>query len=282
MKPQSVRVWRQAIVGFSILLALVTALETFAFGQSSDKELAQDLAKLDSFLSNRDLDSLQAAVNTASAKWQEKDRQSFITYMSKACSLLSSYDIGDVSKRASLLSQYGISVLKSGDLPLHYHVQFVSFLMLDPIVIDEAAWKTLRKQKAELWLAARRRVESSVDPRFDSNDLPELNVPTPPGSGLPNGVSPESIKDPKLRAQYEQSIAQNSTKAHKYNDQYWLKKNEQPFYENVERYLVNAYSRPPADPAELEHLLAQYVNDNGVRARILEEVRKRGLAGGAR
>jgi hypothetical protein len=250
------------------------APQSIAFGQTPDKELNQDIAKLDSLLSDRNLDSVEVTVNRESVKWQEKDRESYITYMFKACSLLSSYDIGDISKRASLLSRYAISVLTSGDLPLHDQVQFVSFLMFDPIVIDEAAWKILRKQKAQLWLAAQRRVETSVDRTFDFNHLAELNVPTPPGSGVPNGVSPESIKDPRLRAQYEQSIAQNAARVRKYNDQYWLKRNAPDFYKNVERYLVNAYSRPPADPVELEQLLAQYVDDNGVRNRILVEVRK--------
>jgi len=250
------------------------ALEGLTFAQKSDSELSQDIAKLDSFLADRNLDSIEATVNKESAKWQERDRPSFIIYMSKACSLLSSYDIGDISKRASLLSRYAISVLLSGDLPLRDNVQFVSFLMFDPLVIDDATWKSLRQQKAELWLAARGRVESSVDATFDFADLPQLNVPTPRGSGVPNGISPSAIKDPKLRAEYERSIAENSAKARKYNDQYWLKQNAPDFYKNVERYLVNAYTRPPADPAQLERLLAQYVNDNGVRARILEQVRK--------
>jgi hypothetical protein len=276
MKPSSMRVRRFTIAALSVVSMLMPTLVSLAFGQNSDNELRQDIAKLDSFLSNRNLDSIEATVDKESAKWRERDRPSFIIYMTKACSLLSSYDIGDVSKRASLLSRYAISVLTSGDLPLEEQVHFVEFLMFDPLVIDEAAWKTLRKQKAELWLAARRRVESSVDPKFDFDDRAELNVPTPPGSGEPNGVSPEFIKDPKLRAEYERAIAENSAKIRRFNDQYWLKRNAPDFYKNVERYLVNAYSRPPADSAELEQLLAHYVDDNGVRARILEEVRKGG------
>jgi hypothetical protein len=39
----------------------------------------------------------------------------------------------------------------------------------------------------------------------------------------------------------------------------------------------NAYSRPPVSEAELERLLAQYVDDNGVRVRILKGVRKHEL-----
>jgi len=269
MKQRSVRVLQLTIAALCILIPLVTV----AFGQTSDNELNQDIAKLDSFLSSRNLDSIQITVDKESAKWRERDRPSFIIYMTKACSLLSSYDIGDLSKRASLLSRYGISVLTSGTLPLEDHVQFVSFLMFDPLVIDEAAWKTLRQQKAELWLAARRRVQTSVDPAFDFNEPIFLNVAPPAGSGLPAGIAPESVRDPKLRAEYERAIAENSAKTRRFNDQYWLKKNAPDFYQNVERYLVNAYSRPPRDYDELERLLVRYVDDNGVRARILQDVR---------
>jgi hypothetical protein len=278
MKQRSVRVLQLTIAALCILIPLVTFMsgpQSVAFGQASDNELNQDIAKLDSFLSNRNLDSIETTVDKESPKWRERDRPSFIIYMTKACSLLSSYDIGDLSKRASLLSRYAISVLTSGNLPLEDHVQFVSFLMFDPLVIDEAAWKTLRQQKAELWLAARRRVQTSVDPAFDFNETFFLNVAPPAGSGLPAGIAPESVRDPKLRAEYERAIAENSAKTRRFNDQYWLKKNAPDFYQNVERYLVNAYSRPPRDYDELERLLARYVDDNGVRARILDDVRKR-------
>jgi len=249
MKPPTVAVggWQLTIAAaLSIFLTLTPGLPTLAFAQNPDNELSQDIAKLDSFLSNRDLASLEATINKDSVKWQERDRPSFIVYMSKACSLLSSYDIGDLSKRASLLSRYAISLLMSGDLALHDHVQFVSFLMFDPMVIDEAAWRALREKKAQLWLAARRRVESSIDPTFDFDDLPFINVPTPKGSGARAGSSPESIKEPKLRAEYKAAIARNSEKIRRSNDQLWLKQNAPDFYKNVERYLVNAYSRPPA------------------------------------
>jgi hypothetical protein len=274
MKLPSIRVGRLAIAALWIFFTFVPPPQSVAFGQSSDKELDQDIAKLDSFLSDRNLDSIEATVDKESAKWRERDRPSFIMYMTKACTLLSSYDIGDLSKRASLLSRYAISVLTSGDLPLEEHVHFVEFLMFDPLVIDKAAWKTLRKQKAELWLAALRRVESSVDPAFDMNDRPFLNVPPPAGSTVPAGSSPESIKHPQLRAEYERAVALNSDKIRRSNEQIWLKQNAPYFYQNVERYLVSAYTRPPADSAELERLLARYVDDNGVRARILEELRK--------
>lgn len=276
MKPPRVRVWQLA-VAFSIFLSLTPGPTALAFAQNPDNGLSQDIAKLDSFLSNRDLAAVEVTVDEASVKWQARDRPSLIVYMLKACSLLSSYDIGDPSKRALLLSRYATYVLTSGDLTLRDQVLFASFLMFDPIVINEAAWRTLREQKAELWLAARQRVASSIDPTFDFGDLPFINVPTPKGSGARAGSPPESIKDPNLRAEYRATIARNSEKIERSNNQLWLKRNAPDFYQNVERYLVNAYSRPPSNYAELERLLARYVDDNGVRARILEDVRKGGL-----
>jgi len=270
MKSPTVRALKLAIVVLSTFLTLTP----YASAQIPDNELSQDIAKLDSFLSDRNLDLIEATVNKDSVKWKQRDRPSYITYMAKACSLLSSYDIGDLSKRALLLSRYAISVLMSGDLSLHDDVHFVSFLMFDPIVIDEAAWKALREEKAQLWLAARQRVASSIDPTFDFDDMPFINVPTPKGSGARPGSSPESIKEPKLRAEYNAAIARNSEKIQRSNDQLWLKQNAPDFYKNVEQYLVISYTRPPADLAELERLLAQYVDDNGVRDRILDQVRK--------
>jgi hypothetical protein len=238
-------------------------------------DLQRDLAELDSYLSYRNLDTLERVVEEKSRKWQSEDHKSFILYMSKACTLLSSYDIGDMSKRASLLGQYAMRTLASGELPLEDEVQFVEFLMFDPLKIDDASWKKLREQKARLWLSTRRRILESIDPAFDFSDRPFLNVAPPPQSAVPAGISPEAVKDPKLRAEYEAAIARNSAKARRFNKQYWLKRNAPRFYEETERYLVNAYSRPPADSPQLEQLLSEYVEDNTVRSRILKEAAER-------
>jgi hypothetical protein len=238
-------------------------------------DLQRDLAELDSYLSYRDLDTLERVVDEKSRKWQSEDHKSFILYMSKACTLLSSYDIGDMSKRASLLGQYAMRALASGELPLEDEVQFVEFLMFDPLKIDDASWKKLREQKARLWLSTRRRIAESIDPAFDFSDRPFLNVAPPPQSAVPAGISPEAVKDPKLRAEYEAAIARNSAKAWRFNKQYWLKRNAPRFYEETERYLVNAYSRPPTDSSQLEQLLSQYIEDDTLRSRISKEVAER-------
>jgi hypothetical protein len=172
---------------------------THVFAQErQDSQLDADIAKLDVLRSSGNIDALRAQIDLDPKKWRSSDRDAFLLYMYRACGELSSYDIGDLSQRALLLGQYSISVLRSGDLPLPQYVQFVEFLGFDPPVMDEVAWKDLRRQKAQFWLEAWRRVTQATDPKFDLDDPPLLNVSPPPSTGLPAGVSPASIKNPRL------------------------------------------------------------------------------------
>ena len=272
----------RVLLGASV--SLVMLLGTFTISahgrqgsaqvQDWSPQLQADIAVLDSFLVTRDLDALEIVINRASAKWQKRGRQPFVEYMFRAGSLLSSYRLGDQSRQALLLSGYAISVLTSGDLSLRERVQFVEFLTQDPLAADEATWQQLREKKARLWLEAWRDIAGSMDPKFDFEDLPVLKVRPPATTGLPAGVAPEAINDLKLRAEYENAIAQNSAKVKRYNDQSWLKLNAPSFFKEVERYLVNAYARPPADVPELERLLTEYVDSEDVRRRVMDAVRR--------
>lgn len=262
-----------------LFIALACCIESFhnaqVFAQEQqESQLDDDIAKLDILRSSSNLDALRIQIDVDSAKWRWRDRNFFHIYMYRACGELSSYDIGDVSQRAFLLSQYSISVLQSGDLPLPQYVQFVEFLGFDPPVMDESAWKDLRRQKARFWLEAWHRISQATDSRFDFNDRPLLNVAPPPSTGLPAGVSPASIKNPQLRTKYEHAIAQNNAKIQRYNEQSWLRLNGSRVYKEVEHYLVSAYARAPSDLQELQRLLPEYVADTSVRERLLEEARK--------
>jgi hypothetical protein len=253
----------------------VAVSRDFAQLQNSRDELDTDLAKLDALRESRDLDSLETVINRESPKWKARDRQSFLAYMFGACGEISSYDYPDRSKQATLLTRYAISVLSSGPLSLEERVPFVEFLGLDPSKIDETAWKSLRQEKARFWLETWRLLSETRDLKFDPQDVPMINVAPPPGAGVPAGGSPTDIKDPKLRAEYERAIARNRAKIERFNEQHYVRTTADRFYEEAQRYLVNAYSRTPSDPLELERLLAEYIGDEAARNRVLEEVRER-------
>lgn len=260
-------------------IALICCIQMFPSIQAvaqkeQESQLEADITKLDILRSSNNLDAMRIQIDTDSEKWRNRDPGDFLFYMYRACGELSSYSIGDLSQRALLLSRYSISVLRSGDLPLPQYVQFVEFLRLDPPDIDEIAWKTLRKQKTEFWLKAVRQIDRAINPSFDFEDRPVLNVNPPVGAGLPAGVSPASIRNPQLRAEYESAIKQNNLKTQKYNEQSWLKLNGTRVHDEAERYLVNAYAKPPLDLAEIKLMLAEYVDDPAVRERLIKEIQK--------
>jgi hypothetical protein len=129
--------------------------------EEQDSQLQADIALLDALRSSNNLDALRRQIDLDSTAWRSRGPQAFIENMYRACGELSSYDIGDKSQRALLLGQYAISVLQSDDLSLPQYIQFVEFLGFDPPVIEDAAWKDLRRQKAQFWLDAWLRVSKA-------------------------------------------------------------------------------------------------------------------------
>ena len=95
-----------------------------------------------------------------------------------------------------------------------------------------------RKKDVQIRLHAWKRLIDAIDPNWDPNDKPVRNVVPPTETGLPSGVTPEAIKDSKLRAEYIQAIDKNRKKAEKYLKQSklldWLKR----YPKSVERDIV--------------------------------------------
>ena len=151
----------------------------------------------------------------------------------------------------------GIEALDSGHLCLEDQVRFVEFLAYDSTDLNELTWRTVRLQKTNIWLDTWRQISESRDEKFDAADVPMINIAPPAGSGLPSGASPEDVKDPKMRVEFGRSLAGNRTKIVRFNEQQFIRMNVSQFYEEAERYLVNAYSKPPSDPGELDRLLIE-------------------------
>jgi hypothetical protein len=135
-------------------------------------------------------------------------------------------------------------------------------------------WTQQRKEDIQIRLHAWKRLTDAIDPTWDPNDLPLLNVPLPSGAEGMTGMSPKDINDPALRAKYEAAIEKNKQKAEKYSEQSklrdWLKR----FPKRAEEYIIQAYSKPPFDVEELKQYLDKYIADTKTKARILDAVTK--------
>jgi hypothetical protein len=120
------------------------------------------------------------------------------------------------------------------------------------------------------WLHALKRLETEKDPNFDPNDVGRLNV-TPP-EGVPvrlSGMSPESIKDPKLRAEYENAIKANSRKLEYFNQQYRLRQDEEFIVKHAVKYISVMYAQSPSNMAELNKLM----RDANISKDVQEKIR---------
>jgi len=76
----------------------------------------------------------------------------------------------------------------------------------------------LRRETLQLWLTLLAQIDGNLDPTFNPNDMPAVNVVPPPSAGAqyPPGIDPSAIADPQARRQYEAAIKQNRDKAERF------------------------------------------------------------------
>jgi hypothetical protein len=138
--------------------------------------------------------------------------------------------------------------------------------------LKDEEWAKLRKKQVELYLHAMTRISKSIDPKWDPADLGALNVAPPPETGLPSGVAPEAIKDERLRKEYEQALRANTEKHKRNREQIVARDLRETWSPKAMKYIIWAYSTPPAETGELERLLTDKITDPEIRKKILDAV----------
>lgn len=119
-----------------------------------------------------------------------------------------------------------------------------------------------RRAKLELWLKAIDTLDQVIDPSFDPNDVPQINVAPPPdGVALDAGVSPSEIKDDKVREQYEAAIRANAAKAESYCLQKKARELVRDWSGRVSVYVGSQYSSDGPDVDEVNRLIETHVSN---------------------
>jgi hypothetical protein len=172
-----------------------------------------------------------------------------------------------------------LALRRADEIPVETEVELVLNLGGDAERLRgrtrETEWGDARGRRMELWFHAWRRLEAEMDKGFDPEARPALKVHAPHGTNLPAGVAPEAIADPKLRAEYEEAVAANRRKVQAYTRQYQLRQLNEMFSKQAERYVVEMYSTPPFDSAELGRRLEESLPSQESRQRILDAVTAR-------
>ncbi len=128
---------------------------------------------------------------------------------------------------------------------------------------DTAKWLALRKDVLHVWLALVAEIDRNLDRKFGPNEEHYVTVMPPPedGAQLPPGASPEMIKDPQKRKQYEEAIKENDRKTLEYNFQTRLRRFDDLVMPNLARFLRVAYSSAPPDQRELSGAVQELIAD---------------------
>jgi hypothetical protein len=175
-----------------------------------------------------------------------------------------------------LSRNFAAQALKKADtFDLEYEWKLLSFLGGVDYPSDKLNDNLIqkRRERVKLWLHAIHRLETSKDSNFNPDDLPQLNIAPPPSTGLPAGVSPEAIRDEKLRNEYEKAIAANTKKVKYYNKQSRLRIDENFFVNKIAvNYISTAYSKSPTNLTELDKLLDEYHIPENIRGMIKVQI----------
>ncbi len=141
----------------------------------------------------------------------------------------------------------------------------------EPDKLQEQDFESYRSAKLIHLLDVFNAIDSKKIPDFNFDDMPELAVSPPPETGLPSGVSPDSVKDPAMKAKFEEDIQKNQTKKNVYDFQFRLNKLDEYSTGNYKEHISMKYSRKVGDLAEIEALVEKNIVSNHRKA-LLNEI----------
>lgn len=138
---------------------------------------------------------------------------------------------------------------------------------------EDGAWVNQRTEMITRLLKAWKFIQDTKDPTWAIDmSMPSMNVQPPDGG--PAGISPSSVGDPKLRAQYVTEIHKVGEKHKWWGIQYNLWKTERDLRKSLLKDIQVMYNTPPLAPDELKSLLDQYVKDEEQKKMFLEASQK--------
>ncbi len=152
------------------------------------------------------------------------------------------------------------------------------------VQVGIGAWKKERRSVLEMWVKAIDAVSQKIDPAFNPDDAPSMNVPVPtsppsesakadaPPTGYAAGMSPEDIKDPKVRERYEQAMRENSEKVSRHKLQRALLELDRQWSSKAGIFARRTYSSRPDDISEIDRILNSLVHSQAKRTKLRREL----------
>jgi len=280
---------------FSVIMALSLSLiqnstgSTDSIVESASLTFSKDFQSIRSLSQAKDSAGLENMATTIKARWRDEDMDSYCRLMYQLLGRLRT-DFHPVDyRKLKVLSDDVLSdlqkELEQGTDPVlvpHYCEYQMGYISLTYGVkyyyafkgdLRDEAWVNQRTDVMTRLLKVWKLVQDAKDPSWTIDmSMPSMNVDPPDGG--PAGISPSSVGDPKLRAQYVAEIHRAGEKHKWWGIQYELWKTEGKLKNRLLNDIKVMYNTPPLAPEELKNLLDTYVKDEEQRKIFLEASKK--------
>lgn len=241
-----------------------------------------------------DLEALEKLAPQLEKKWFSKDIEHYGYVMRGICGAFGSFDYDDSDKADALARKYAMLALeKSHKLPeaSRLSIEHEIYLLLRMQWPDapkryghmaqEEDWADQRQEIAKLYFSTWVRLLTAIDKDWDPNG-PTMKVPRPLGKVGPSwpGMSPDLVKDPGVRAEYEAALEKHREERRWTSEQRLLRRLAKYNLPQLQKHLLRLYSGPSFDCKELEvealqHDLHKCIQNKDVRVTILADLRTR-------
>ena len=263
---------------FSYCTMAMVCFGANAKDMDTTQQYEQDIKTIDSLAVQRDITELEKVANSIHHRWRGTNQEKHAQLTLRICQQVGSGRFGG-AQQTSLPREHALVGLEQADkLEIETELALVGYMMTDISGADAPKgrdWAQIRRVDLRARLHAWKRLRNAIIPAWDPNDRPLRNVSPPSTTGLPAGVSPNAVREPELRKEYEAAIEANRQKAETYRRQYRLRNLQKVFEPLAEEYIIRAYSKPPLESKELQDDLVSYGIDPAMRKRILEAVQKK-------
>jgi hypothetical protein len=275
---------------FAILLLNVinigTIFATFKDDSQIRKEVFEEVNSILLFDQANNSTGIRKLIDELESKWFQKDKEQYIFFMYRTTETFNSegkHDLADKYSKIALDKLYNLP--ESEKFPVSSEVLLISeinqgILNNSENLYKKENWPVLRCEAAKYYIRVLERIEKNINPNWNptSNPNPPPRPPANYTGPFFSGMSPDNIKDPNIRAEYQAAI--NKFRAvSKYNsEQYELRRIKETGL--LQRQIIRFYSGPEflSKNLETEALnsdIAKYVKDERIITSMLDDLQKK-------
>lgn len=244
--------------------------------QEYREELASIRGKTQSLKAEHtvDLESYGKYAHDLQEKWGKKDKELQARVARQLCMAIANRQFTNASKCNALAREYALSVLDKPDgVTVKTQLELTGYAITTKYEsLTDEEFARCRRRNIEARLAVLKRLTDAIDPNWDPNEMMPSYKIVAVRMGLPSSTVPESIEDPKLRAEYIAALQEYKDKHDKWSRQYALHKWLARYPKNVERQAISSYSSRPYNIEELQTYLDKYETESEAKKRILDAV----------